>query len=258
VTAPLSNSIRRDIVLSEAERQARTDLAAAYRLAAAKGWVSSITNHFTLRVPCEPDMFLVKPHDLLFEEVTASSLLKLAIDGRPLDASSNVNPAGFAIHTGVLQARPDINCVLHVHTDAGMAMSAHKRGLRPLNQGAMRFFNRLSYHEYEGPSGHLEERERLARSLGANYAMILRNHGLLSSGPTVLAAFRLLGALITACRVQLMLEATGAEIAVPDDEECEKLAQRIIAVDTDPEVTGPEWPAELRRLERLQGAGYRD
>lgn len=244
--------------MSAEETQARIALAAAYRLSAIKGWSNSITNHFTLRVPGEPGNFLVKPHDLLFEEVTASSLLKLAIDGTPLDATSNVNPAGFAIHTGVLRARPDINCVMHVHTDAGMAMSAHKTGLRPLNQGAMRFYNRLSYHEYEGPSGHLDERTRLGQSLGDNFAMILRNHGLLSSGTTLLNSFRLLGALITACRVQLMLEATGAEITVPSPDECERLAQRVISVDNDPAVTGPEWPAEIRRLERMQGTAYRN
>lgn len=244
--------------ISATEKEARNNLAAAYRLAAIKGWSNSITNHFTLRVPDEPDMFLVKPHDLLFEEVTASSLLKLAIDGDALDASQNVNPAGFAIHTGVLQARPDLNCVMHVHTDVGMAMSAHKSGLRPLNQGAMRFYNRISYHEYEGPSGHLDERARLGQSLGGNSAMILRNHGLLVAGTTVPSAYRLLGALIVACRVQLLLEATGAEITVPDPDECERLAQRVIAVDTDPAVIAPEWPAELRHLARKQGLDYRD
>jgi ribulose-5-phosphate 4-epimerase/fuculose-1-phosphate aldolase len=243
---------------SESETQARIDLAAVYRIAAINGWCGTITNHFTLRVPDEPHMFLVKPHDLLFEEVTASSLIKLQIDGPPVGEADNVNPAGFAIHTGALMARPDINCVLHVHTKPGMAMSAHKVGLRPLNQGAIRFYNRLSYHDYEGPGGDLDERKSLARSIGANNAVILRNHGLLCCGPTVLSAFRLTRDLIAACEVQLMLEASGAETIEPGPEECEALAQRITAVDTNPLITGPEWPAELRRLERLQGTAYRD
>jgi len=244
--------------VSDPERQVRIDLAAAYQLAALKGWNSLITNHFTVRVPDQKDMFLVKPHDLLFEEVTSSSLMKLPIDGPLVDASKNVNPAAFAIHTAIMLARADVNCVLHVPTDAGTAMSAHKVGLRPLNQGAMRFYNRLSYHDYEGPSGHVDERERLARSLGSNYALMMRNHGLLVCGPTVQKAFYWLGALITACRVQLMIEATGAELTVPRPEACEKFARAAVAIDDNPNVTGPMWPAELRRLERAYGASYRD
>ena len=163
-----------------AEWQARVDLAAAYRHAQYAGWNDSIFNHITLRVPGEPDHFLIKPHELLFEEVTASSLLKLDMEGRPIGEDKPINPAATTIHTAVLMARPDINAVMHVHTEPGIAISAVKGGLKYFCQDAMNFYNRIGYHDFEGIATDSDECARLARDLGqGNHSVILRNHGLL-------------------------------------------------------------------------------
>ena len=239
-----------------AEWRARVDLAAAHRLAGVFGWTNLIYNHFTLRVPGEPSHFLVKPHALMFEEMTASSLVKVDLDGRLVDAGANLNAAGFAIHTAVLRARPDINAVVHVHTVAGMAMSAHPKGVGPVSQGSMRFYGRLSYHDYEGISGDVDERDRLARDLGPrNKAMILRNHGLLTCGETIREAVVLMKYLITSCDVQLRLEAAGVTPSFPSPEVCEHAARQWEAVDR--EQGHHEWPALLRMLDRTD-ASYRE
>lgn len=241
---------------SEGERQARVDLAALHHLEEIFGWTHLIYNHTTLRVPGEPGHFLVKPNHLLYDEITASSLIKVDMDGRPVDGEANLNPAGLAIHSAVLRARPDLNCVMHVHTLEGMAMSAHPKGLLPLNQGAARFYNRLSYHDWEGPSGHFDERERLARSLGpTNKVMILRNHGLLATGVSVAACFHNMEYLIASCRVQLMLDAATDTLLLPSDAEAERAARNLERIDA--EVLGDGWPALLRLLERKHGVGYR-
>ncbi len=237
--------------MSAAEWQARVDLAAAHRLVAHYGWTNLIYNHVALRVPDQPEYFLVKRHNLLFEEVCASNLLKLRIDGtRAPGETENVNTAGFTIHTAILQARPDLNCTMHVHTEVGMAMSAHGKGLLPLNQGAMRFYNRISYHDYEGISRDVDERERIAASLGPkNKALILRNHGLLTAGATVVEALTNMLYLVTSCRTQLMLEATGAPLVIPPPDVCEHAALQWEQLAE----LGPrdEWPAYLRIAERL-------
>lgn len=235
--------------VGEAEWAARVDLAAAHRLVDLYGWSNLIYNHVTLRVPGEPEWFLVKPHQLMFHEVRASNLLKLRLDGSPSAESENVNAAGFTIHTAILLARPDLNCTMHVHTEAGMAMSAHGKGLLPLNQGAMRFYNRLSYHDYEGLSRDVEERERIAQDLGpVNKAMIMRNHGLLTAGTTVVEALTQMLYLITSCKTQLMLEASGAPLIVPSPETCEHAARQWEQI-ADFGLRD-EWPAYLRLADR--------
>jgi len=212
--------------ISEAEWQARVDLAAAYRMSAHLGWEYLIYNHIALRAP-EGPFFLVKPHNVMFTEVRASNLLKLRLDGKPAKFEDNVNAAAFVIHTAILNARPDINCTLHVHTTAGMAMSAHKKGLLPLTQNAMRFYDRLSYHDFEGFATDMEETKALARDLGpANKAMILRNHGLLSCGETAAEAVGTMWALVLCCETQLLLEASGAEMLIPAPEVCESSARQ--------------------------------
>jgi ribulose-5-phosphate 4-epimerase/fuculose-1-phosphate aldolase len=212
--------------VSESERQARIDLAAAYRLAAHLGWEYLIYNHIALRVPGEPAL-LVKPHGLLFTEVQASNLMKLPLKGAAMDFAQNVNTAAFVIHTAILNARPEVNCTLHVHTVPGMAMSASKKGLLPLTQNAMRFYNRLSYCDFAGYETETNEAERLVRSLGPkNMAMILRNHGLLSCGKSAYEAVSTMWALVMCCETQLMLEASGAEIDIPSPEICERTARQ--------------------------------
>jgi ribulose-5-phosphate 4-epimerase/fuculose-1-phosphate aldolase len=221
ITVPLA---RKADPMSETEARARLELAAAYRIAAHYGWANLIYNHLAMRIPGEP-YFLVKRHNKMFSEVKASELLKLRLDGESVNEADNVNAAAFTIHTAILNARPDLNCTVHVHTNAGIAMSARKGGLLPLNQGAMRFYNRISYHDYEGISESVSERERLERDIGArNKAMILRNHGLLTAGATASEALTVMRYLVQACDVQLMIEATGAELTMPSPEVCERTA----------------------------------
>jgi ribulose-5-phosphate 4-epimerase/fuculose-1-phosphate aldolase len=240
--------IRKDSV-SEAEWNARVDLAAAYRLVDIYGWHSLIYNHIALRVPGEPECFLMKAHSLLFHEVCASTLVKLRLDGRASGWSDNVNAAGFTIHSAVLRARPDINCTLHIHTVAGTAMSAHPEGLLPLSQNAMRFYNRLSYHDFEGVATDLEECERLARDLGPkNKAMILRNHGLLTCGATPAETMTAIRNLVEACETQLMLQAAGKGVLIPSPEVCEHSARQY--EQNNAGGGDADWPAYLRVADR--------
>lgn len=210
---------------SNAERAAREELAIAHRMAVHYGWTNLIYNHIALRVPGEPTHFLFKRHDLLFEEVTASNLIKLDLTGRPVTEADNVNAAGFNIHGAVLRARPEINCTLHTHTIAGMAVAACGRGLLPLSQASMRFYNRLSYHDYEGLSEDPQECARIARDLGPrNQAMILRNHGLLTCSESVAQSIFMMKQLVTACEVQVAALAMGGEPCMPPPEVCEHTA----------------------------------
>src|SRR6202521_2762813 len=167
--------------MSQDEWQARVDLAAAYRLIAHYGWGDVIYNHSSMRVPGEERKFLIKRHDLLYTEVTASNLVKVSMDD-DLDESAGVNRPGFTLHGGVLAARPDVNCAVHVHTETGMALAGLKGGLRMISQEAVRFYGGLGYHPYEGITEDFGERERLIKNLGGNRAMIMHNHGLLTVG----------------------------------------------------------------------------
>ena len=206
---------------SKAEWKARVELALAYRISVHLGWEYLIFNHITQRASDGP-YFFVKPHHLTFAEVTASSLLKLRLDGKPATFDDNVNTAAYVIHTAILNARPDVNCTLHVHTVAGMAVSACKDGLLPLTQNALRFYKRLSYHDFQGFATEMDEAATLARDLGpVNTAMILRNHGLLTCGATATEAVSAMWALILCCETQLKVQASGAEIVMPAREVCE-------------------------------------
>lgn len=232
------------------EWQARVSLAAVYRLCVYYGWENHIYNHVALRVPGEEDSFLVKQHRLLFDEVCASNLMKLKIDGSQLGEGQNVNAAGFTIHTAILKARPDINCTLHTHSRPGMALSAHPDGLLPLTQGSMRFYKRLSYHDYEGISVDMDEATRLRNDLGeTNRAMILRNHGLLTCGLDTSDALTLMRYLVTACEIQLSLLATGCKPSLPSDAVCEHAARQWEQHD----IKGgqADWPAYIRLADRL-------
>ncbi|MBJ3777096.1 class II aldolase/adducin family protein [Acuticoccus mangrovi] len=235
------------------EAAARLALAAAHRIIDAFGWTSLVSNHLTLRVPGDPDYFLIKPHELLFEEVTASSLIRLHID-QVSDESSNVNAAGYAIHSALLRARPDLNALAHIHSDAGMSVSALKGGLLFMTQASMRFFDRLSYHQYDGISD-LSEGEQLCKDLGQNRAMILRNHGLLTTGRSIGEAVVDMYYLVTACRTQLDAQASGDPIIIPDAATCAQAAGQWDAYDR--EGGKAEWPALIRMIER-RDASYRD
>src|SRR5271169_760748 len=196
--------------ISPAEWQARIDLAATYRLIAHYGWGDVIYNHSSMRVPAEERKFLIKRHELLYTEVTASNLVKVSMDD-DLDESAGVNRPGFTLHGGVLSARPDVNCAVHVHTEVGMALAGLRHGLRMVSQQAVRFYNRVGYHDYEGITEDFSERERINKALGKNRALILRNHGLLTVGKTTREAFVLMKALLDAADIQLKIKATGGE-----------------------------------------------
>jgi ribulose-5-phosphate 4-epimerase/fuculose-1-phosphate aldolase len=243
-------------IVSAAEWETRVDLAAAHRYAEYSQWTDLIFNHFTVRVPGEPRQFLVKAHELMFEEVTASNLMKIDMDGKPVGETQNVNAAAYTIHTAVFDARPDVNAVVHVHSPAGMVLSAHKHGIRYLCQEAMMFYNRVGYHDFEGVAVDLEERERLGKNLGSHKALVLHNHGLLTCGKSIAEAVTLMHNLISVAEVQGRMEATGQEMCVPSDEVCEKTAQqfeKFAARDS----SKVQWQAILRYLDR-RDASFRD
>lgn len=209
------------------EWQMRVDLAVLYRLVAKYGMTDLAATHLSARVPGPEDHFLINPYGLMFEEVTASNLVKVDLDGNVvMETEFPVNPAGFTIHSAVHMARPEIMCVAHTHTPAGMAVASIEAGLLPITQTHMMFYgDRLAYHEWEGIATNLEERERLVADLGSRYAMILRNHGLLACGPTVQSTWKVLFFLEKACKTQLEVmaaaHATGQELVIPPQEVCE-------------------------------------
>ena len=234
--------------ISDAEWEARVDLAAVYRLIAHYGWDDVIYNHSSMRVPGEPRNFLMKKHELLYTEVTASNLVKVSMD-EDLDEKSGVNRPGFTLHGGVLGARADVNCAIHVHTEAGMAIAGLKHGLRMVSQQAIRYYKRIGYHAYEGLTEDFAERERINRDLGQNRAMILHNHGLLTIGKTAREAFILMQHLLEAAKIQLMLEATGSELIEIPPEVCEKTAAQYEKHDAGRGAA--DWPAYLRMLDKI-------
>jgi len=205
--------------MSQEEWDLRVRLAAAYQLVEYYGWTEQVYGHLTARVPGPDDHFLINPWGLNYEEVTASNLVKIDVAGNAVDAGSHpVNFAGFVIHSAIHMTRSEENLVvMHTHTRAGMAIAALKDGLLPISMFATVFHNRLAYHDYEGASLYLDERERIVASLGPHKAMILRNHGLLAVGRTVPECFLRLYRLERACQVQLDAAAAGAlNLLAPD------------------------------------------
>ncbi len=237
-----------------AERQLREDLAAAYRLVAHYGMDDSIYTHISARVPGTEDQFLINPFGMLFRDITASSLVKIDLEGRILDDSPyDVNPAGFTIHSAVHSARHDAACVLHTHTVAGVAVSCQEEGLLPLNQWSMQFTGRVAYHAYEGIALDLDERQRLVADLGDKPVMVLRNHGLLTCGRTVGEAFRLMHNMERSCRAQLAIQAAGAPVIRPSAAIATKTAGQYAAGYDRVVVQGApdnEWAAFKRMLAR--------
>ncbi len=238
------------------ERETRVQLAACYRLVAHFGMTDLVYTHISARMPGTADEFLINPYGMMFDEITASSLVRIDHEGNLLEDSPwPVNQAGFVIHSAIHAARPDVACVLHTHTLAGVALSCLDEGLVPMNQHSLLFHGRLAYHDYEGIALDEEEKERLVADLGEHRAMILRNHGLLTAGRTIPEAFELMYNLEMSCKIQLDVMATGRMLRVPPDEVRERAARQWVR-DGKPHGLR-SWPALLRMLDR-KDPGYRD
>ena len=240
-------SIRNDV--SAQEWQTRLDLAACYRLVDAYGMTDLIYNHITARIP-GTEHLLINLYGLLYKEIIASSLVKIDVEGNIVskpDTDYGINVSGYVIHGAIHKARPDVACVLHTHTRAGMAVAAMRCGLLPLSQTSIRFAGHIGYHDYEGPAIDIDERERLVRDLGPHDAMIMRNHGLLTCGATIQQAFNTMYQLELSCRSQVDAMAARTELIIPSDNVLAHTAHLY-----QPGTRRPygvlEWPAMLRRL----------
>jgi ribulose-5-phosphate 4-epimerase/fuculose-1-phosphate aldolase len=241
----------RDNVSSE-EWAARVDLAACYRLVARYGWEDLVFTHISARVPGAGDQFLINPYGMFFDEITASSLVKVDLQGNKLDDSPYpVNPAGFVIHSAIHAARHDVQCVLHTHTLNGVAVSTQRAGLLPISQHALFVLPRLAYHDFEGPALNDDEKPRLVADLGDRTSLILRNHGLLTVGETIADAFVAMYYLEASCAIQVRAQSGGGElISVPKEimesgyAEAEKSQRRRGGAGA------IVWPGLLRRLDR--------
>lgn len=236
--------------VSAEEWQARVDLAACYRLMDHYKMTDLIYNHITLRIP-GTEHLLINLYGLLYKEITASSLVKIDVEGTIIDKPDSeygLNVAGYVIHGAIHAARPDVTAVIHTHTRAGMAVSSMTCGLLPLNQTAIRFHNRIGYHDYEGPAIDPAEKIALVRDLGTHDAMILRSHGLLTCGATLQQAFNTMYQLEMSCQAQVDAMAARTELLIPPDEVLERTARLY-----EPGVRRPfgvlEWPAMIRMLE---------
>jgi len=237
---------------SPEEWAARVELAACYRLVHHFRMTDMIYNHITVRVPGRHDQFLINPYGVLYKDMTASGMVKIDLDGKLIEPSPwSVNEAGFVIHSAIHAARHDVYCVLHTHTKAGVAVSCLEVGLLPLNQFALQFHNRLAYHEYEGIALDLEERGRLVADLGDKWSMILRNHGLLTCGKTVGAAFNRMFYLNQACEVQLAAQAAGP-LRLPSPKVQEHTAQQF---ERESNIIEMEWRSLVRLLDETN-PGY--
>ena len=241
--------------ISASEWTARVDLACAYRAAGLYGWNDTIYNHFTCRVPGEPDRFPVKRHGHMFDEVTASSLVKVAMQGQALSFDDDVNPAAFAIHTAVLRSRPDVNATLHLHTPVGIAVSARPEGFLFLNQEATFFFERIAYYYYEGIEERPEDIERLAQTLGPlQHTMILRNHGVLIAQNSVASAFIRIQHFLICAEAQLLASAAPTPPHVLEPAICRFTRDQFEAQERHTAFV-PEWKA-VRRLVDRRLPGY--
>lgn len=236
--------------VSEAEWKERVELAALYRLVALHGWDDMVFTHISARVPGPEHHFLINPYGQLFEEITASSLVKVGVDGQKvMESPYPVNPAGFTIHSALHMSREDANCVIHLHTDDGVAVAAQEDGLLPLSQHAMMVSGDLAYHDYEGIALDLDERERLIRDMGTKHFMLLRNHGTLTVGKTCADAFLRMYYLERACTMQVRALAGGMKPSRANQGVEDKTAgQGAMAFEG---LVGPlAWPALLRKLDR--------
>jgi ribulose-5-phosphate 4-epimerase/fuculose-1-phosphate aldolase len=237
--------------VSDVEWQLRVDLAACYRLVAHFGWDDLIFTHISARVPGPEHHFLINPYGMTFDEVTASSLVKIDQDARKVQGSPyDINPAGFTIHSVIHAAREDVGCVLHTHSLNGVAVSAQKGGVLPLSQQSTFVLASLAYHDYEGVALNPEEKPRLVRDLGDKSFFMLRNHGLITVGPTVADAFLLMYVFEAACTVQVRAQAGGGEL-LPIDPKIIAGAAAMARAATRGAGGALAWPALLRKLDRI-------
>ncbi len=243
--------------VSVEEWQTRVELAAVYRLVALYGWDDLIFTHISARVPNEEGHFLINPYGFLFEEITASSLVKVNLQGEIVSETSQfINPAGFTIHSAVHEARHDVGCVLHTHSLSGVAVSTQTEGLLPLSQQSLFPLSGLAYHNYEGVALNPEEKPRLVADLGEKNFMILRNHGLLTCGMTMADAFLYMYVLESACRIQILGQSGGKELIRIHPAILQGITAQVAMVTKG---LGSElvFPALLRKLERID-TGYKD
>jgi ribulose-5-phosphate 4-epimerase/fuculose-1-phosphate aldolase len=237
--------------MSEEERKARVELAAAFRLAAHFGWDDHIATHMSARLP--DGSFLMNPFGLMFDEITASSLMRMSLDGEVLEIPDGLmlNPAGYGVHSSVLIGRPDVNAAMHFHSRDGVAVSALKEGILPLSQSALLVYGQVGYHAFEGVVDAERERESLGRDLGDKDMLILRNHGTLACGRTIAAAFYRIYSLEWACSTQMRTLSMGREIQYPAQEVIDRMTTMLKPGWADKMADDLFWPAMLRKAERV-------
>ena len=240
--------------VSAGEWQARIDLAAAYRLVALYGWDDLIFTHISLRVPGAAHHFLLNPYGMMFDEVTASSLVKIDLGGKKvMDSPHQVNPAGFMIHSAVHAARADALCVMHLHTEYGIAVSAQQKGLLPISQQSMFALASLAYHDYEGLALDEAEKPRLVADLGDKSYLMLRNHGLLTVGRTAADAFLGMFLLERACKIQILAQSGGGKLVEIPDRIIDRVGTQLSAVMIG-QGAALTWPGLLRKLDRIDSS----
>lgn len=245
----MATAAKIDDTFEAVSRAARRDLAAAYRLAAHYGWDDHVATHMSARLP--DGTFLLNPFNVLFEEITASSLMRVDMDGNVVEPEGTpMNPAAFTVHSAVLAGRPDVNAVIHLHTRDGMAVASSRDGLLPLTQTAMLIHHDIAYHEFEGIAFNLEERERLQADMGSKNVLILRNHGTLTAGQTVGAAFARMYVLEFACNTQIKAMSAGA-LHMPPPAVIDHMAETMNNPWAEQFTMMTMWPAMLRKAKRL-------
>lgn len=247
MTTPPTNAL--------AETQVRQDLAAFYRLMAHFGMTDLIDTHISARVPGSPNHFLINRYGVLFDEMRPQDLVKVDLQGRPVDgqdpAMTRINLAGFTIHSAIHEARHDLICVVHTHTPDGIAVSCQADGLLPITQHALKFYNRIGYHDYEGVALDLDERARLARSLGSHDVMVLRNHGLIAAGDSIAKAFHNIMFLERACQAQIKALSGGRALTIPSPQVCQRAGDQGADRPEVAEIIQLGWHAALRLLRPL-------
>ena len=257
----MPDTISTETAITEAEYATRIDLAAAFRLVDLYGWSDMLATHLSARIPGPNEHFLINPVGMMFEEMTASCLVKVDIDGNILSESEfGINPAGYTIHSAVHMGRKDAGCVMHTHTAAGLGVATQKSGLLPLTQMALAVIAQTGYHDYEGPAFDLGERDRLIKDLASNNVLILRNHGLLTVGKTVAEAFVWLFRAERACRFQLSFQQAGVspqEIPKEVQNVSIERSKKAISASGHRPIGDFEWPAVIRKLNR-ENPGYAD
>ena len=243
--------------VSAAEWQQRVNLAACYRLVALYGWDDMIFTHISARVPGPEHHFLINPYGMMFDEITASSLVKVDLDGnKVMESEFDINPAGFTIHSAIHAAREDARCVLHIHSINGVAVSAQKNGVLPLSQQSILVLASLAYHDYEGIALREDEKPRLVHDLGDKNFLMLRNHGLLTVADNIADAFLYMYLFEAACMVQVRAQAGGGEL-IPIHPQIIATAKEQAAQVTRQAGGGLAWPGLLRKLDRVN-PGYGD